>query len=222
MGISLQPLVMKLRLPKIVFVLLLLTIGSAVVMAQSAGPTGGQITPRHRGFGAKRGKAGPLVILTQTMKLTKTQRKEFFSQMLNNRKQIAAYRKANPGDRQGTQALAQKLQAASDTAIQGMLTKSQYAIWTAWVKASKLKNFNADYRALRAAKVTKDEIKEIRKLKAKAHFQALMAIAKNPTNQKSVDKAKQDAIQSYKTGLAKILTSDQMQAYQSALGSPRG
>lgn len=193
----------------------------AGAMAQSAGPNGGQITPPPAGQHNHKAKANPLLVLFKSMHLTPAQQKQIRDQQKSNEADLKAFRKANPADKAGIKAESEKLKANMDTALQTILNKDQLATWEAWKSASNLKGFLADGRALRAAKLSPDQMKQIRALKGQSHTEALMGIAKDPANQSAVDASKAKASADYQAGLAKILTSDQLAAYQSAPSGKR-
>lgn len=191
----------------------------AGAMAQSVGPNGGQISAPASHQKGHKAKVGPLQVLFKSMNLTADQQKQIKDQLKSDQEDLKAFRKSNPGDRAGLKAEEQKIKAGDDQAMQKILNKDQLTTWTAWKSASSLKGFNVDGRALRAAKVTQDQMKQIRTLKGQARTEALMGIAKNPTDSGAVDSAKSKAIATYQTGLAKILSADQMTAYNAALGT---
>lgn len=201
---------------------LLFSVGAVSVYAQAAGPSGGQITQRSGHKGKAVHRQGPMMVLMETMKTTPDQKKQLADIYKTNLQAEKAFRTAHTGDKAALKAEHEKLQADTNTKIQALLKPDQLTIWKAYQTQSKLKGFDEDMGALRAANATKDELTAIRKLKGETRNEALTGIAKNPTDASAVQSAKDSALSSYKTKLATILTADQMTAYNNAVASGQG
>lgn len=202
---------------------LVFSMGVSAVYAQAAGPNGGQITS-HQGKHNRQVKrdGGPIAVLMKTMKVTPDQKKQIGELFKSNAQQLKALKTKDGADKQAMAADRKKIQDATDSKLQTILKPDQYSTWQAYQTASKMRRFNEDLRALRAAQPTDAEMTAIKKLKAETRNKALTGIAANPTDSAAVESAKQTALADYKTKLAGILSADQMTAYNNALASGQG